>query len=113
MSSAESKFFSSSRWVVRLHQVVFLAALGVFLTGLFFSSQVASRGAPVSSPSQSYPAHTGRSSGSAVYYLSRADYFYCEQLWLVGFVAMLIPGVTFFVYGRWQAHHSPAHDNAA
>jgi len=111
MSDRESKYFRAPRWLFRLHQIVFLVGVLTFGVGIYFGFQTSSRGDLSSSASRPHRANPGK--GTTVYYLSRADYFLCEQLWLVGFLTTLAPCVTFCVYGRWLARHSPAHENNA
>jgi len=106
MSGQESKYFRSPRWLFRLHQIVFVVGVLTLGIGTYFGFQTPARGDTTPSASRPYRANPGK--GSTVYYLSRTDYFYCQQLWLIGFATMLAPCITFFVYGRWLAHHSSA-----
>ena len=108
MKHTSSKYFRAPHWLVRVHQTIFFLGMLIFGIGLYFGFQIASRGDTVPTASRPYRAEPGK--GTTVYYLSRADYFYCQQLPLIGFVTMLVPCVTFFAYGRWLARH---HDNAA
>jgi len=112
MSPPKSTFPKGPRWLLSFYYVVVFVAAIAFAVGVYYSGQIPVRGDVSPSAERPYRAWKGKGGGKD-YYLSRSDYFLCQQLAFFGFLGMAVPAVAFGIYTRYVARHASTIENAA
>ena len=88
----KSTGFKTGQWLYRVLAVAFTVSAFAFILGMIFVGQIETRSADRLSPEHPYRVVLARTGGPA-YYLSRSDYFWCQQLGIYATYGLAASGI--------------------